>query len=161
MTIKAGDGLPDATLYVMAGDGPEARTTGDLFKGKRVAFFGVPGAFTPTCSARHLPGFIENAAALKEKGIDRIICFAVNDAFVMDAWGKAHDAEDAVMMVADGSADFTKAAGLELDLAERGLGLRCQRFSMVVEDGTVKSINIDPAGDFDKTSAETMLEELG
>jgi len=160
MTIKAGDSLPDATLYVMTGDGPEARATGDLFKGKTVAFFGVPGAFTPTCSARHLPGFVENAAALKEKGIDEIICFAVNDAFVMDAWGKAHDVGEAVMMVADGSADFTKAAGLELDLSEHGLGLRCQRFSMVVEDGTVKSINIDPAGDFDKTSAETMLESL-
>ncbi len=161
MTIKAGDRLPDATLYVMGADGPEARTTSDLFKSGTVAFFGVPGAFTPTCSARHLPGFIENAAALKEKGIDAIICFAVNDAFVMDAWGKDHCAGDEVMMVADGSADFTRAAGLELDLAERGLGLRCQRFSMVVEDGTVKSINIDPAGEFDKTSAETMLESLG
>lgn len=160
MTIKAGDSLPDATLYVMAADGPEARTTGDLFKGKNVAFFGVPGAFTPTCSARHLPGFIENAAALKEKGIERIICFAVNDAFVMDAWGKDHCAGDAVMMVADGSADFTRAAGLELDLGDHGLGLRCQRFSMVVEDGTVKSINIDPAGDFAKTSAEEMLSRL-
>ncbi len=160
MTIKAGDSLPAATLYVMADDGPQARTTDDLFKGKTVAFFGVPGAFTPTCSARHLPGFIENAAALKEKGIDEIICFAVNDAFVMDAWGKAHDTGRAVMMVADGSADFTRAAGLELDLSKQGLGLRCQRFSMVVKDGTVKSINIDPAGDFDKTSAEKMLKSL-
>ncbi len=160
MTIKAGDSLPAATLYAMTGDGPQARATGDLFKGKTVAFFGVPGAFTPTCSARHLPGFVENAAALKEKGIDEIICFAVNDAFVMDAWGKAHDVGEAVMMVADGSAEFTRAAGLELDLSGHGLGLRCQRFSMVVEDGTVKSINIDPAGDFDKTSAEKMLESL-
>ncbi len=160
MTIKAGDRLPDATLYVMNDGMPQARTTGDLFGGKTVAFFGVPGAFTPTCSAQHLPGFIEKAAALKEKGIDEIICFAVNDAFVMDAWGKDHDAGDAVMMVADGSADFTRAAGLELDLSERGLGLRCQRFSMVVEDGAVKSINIDPAGELDETSAEKMLGEL-
>lgn len=159
MTIKAGDKIPSVDLTIMTGDGPDTISTDDLFSGKKVAIFGVPGAFTPTCSAKHLPGFVNNADALKAKGIDTIACLSVNDAFVMGAWGKDQSVGDKVMMVADGSADFTKAAGLELDLMARGLGLRCQRFAMVVDNGVVSSIHIDE-GTFEKTSAETMLGEL-
>lgn len=159
MTIKPGDTIPSVTLYIMGKSGPEEITTDSIFKGKKVALFGLPGAFTPTCSAQHLPGFFSNANALKSKGVDTIVCLAVNDAFVMDAWGKDQGIGDAIMMLADGSAVFTKATGLELDRTERGLGLRCQRFSMLVDDGTVKTLNIDEAG-FDKTSAETMLTQL-
>ncbi len=160
MTIQVGDTIPSATLNIMTADGPSAITTDDIFKGKTVALFGLPGAFTPTCSAQHLPGFVANADALKAKGVDSIVCLAVNDAFVMGAWGKDQNVGDKVTLVADGSAAFTKAAGLELDLIERGLGLRCQRFSMVVDDGVVKSLNIDPAGTFEATSAEKILEQL-
>ena len=160
MTIQVGDSIPSATLNIMTADGPSAITTDDIFKGKTVALFGLPGAFTPTCSAQHLPGFVANADALKAKGVDSIVCLAVNDVFVMGAWGKDQNVGDKVTLVADGSAAFTKAAGLELDLIERGLGLRCQRFSMVVDDGVVKSLNIDPAGSFEATSAEKILEQL-
>ena len=160
MTIQVGDSIPSATLNIMTADGPSAITTDDIFKGKTVALFGLPGAFTPTCSAQHLPGFVANADALNAKGVDSIVCLAVNDVFVMGAWGKDQNVGDKVTLVADGSAQFTKAAGLELDLTERGLGLRCQRFSMVVDDGVVKSLNIDPAGSFEATSAEKILEQL-
>ena len=160
MAIQVGDTIPSATLNIMTADGPSAITTDDIFKGKTVALFGLPGAFTPTCSAQHLPGFVANADALKAKGVDSIVCLAVNDVFVMGAWGKDQNVGDKVTLVADGSAAFTKAAGLELDLTERGLGLRCQRFSMVVDDGVVKSLNIDPAGSFEATSAEKILEQL-
>ena len=160
MTIAVGDSIPAVTLNVMTDDGPGAIATDEIFKGKKVAMFGVPGAFTPTCSAKHLPGFVQNAASLKAKGLDSIVCLAVNDAFVMGAWGKDQNVGDTVMMVADGSAAFTKAAGLELDLTERGLGLRCQRFAMVVDDGVVKSLHVDAGGTFDKTSAESVLSEL-
>ena len=160
MTIQVGDTIPSATLNIMTADGPSAITTDDIFKGKTVALFGLPGAFTPTCSAQHLPGFVANADALKAKGVDSIVCLAVNDVFVMGAWGKDQNVGDKVTLVADGSAAFTKAAGLELDLIERGLGLRCQRFSMVVDDGVVKSLNIDPAGSFEATSAEKIREQL-
>ena len=160
MTVQVGDTIPSATLNIMTADGPSAITTDDIFKGKTVALFGLPGAFTPTCSAQHLPGFVANADALKAKGVDSIVCLAVNDVFVMGAWGKDQNVGDKVTLVADGSAAFTKAAGLELDLTERGLGLRCQRFSMVVDDGVVKSLNIDPAGAFEATSAEKILEQL-
>ena len=160
MTIRVGDSIPSATLNIMTADGPSAITTDDIFKGKTVALFGLPGAFTPTCSAQHLPGFVANADALKAKGVDSIVCLAVNDVFVMGAWGKDQNVGDKVTLVADGSAQFTKAAGLELDLIERGLGLRCQRFSMVVDDGVVKSLNIDAAGTFEATSAENILEQL-
>lgn len=160
MTVQVGDSIPSATLNIMTADGPSAITTDDIFKGKTVALFGLPGAFTPTCSAQHLPGFVANADALKAKGVDSIVCLAVNDVFVMGAWGKDQNVGDKVTLVADGSAAFTKAAGLELDLTERGLGLRCQRFSMVVDDGVVKSLNIDPAGTFEATSAEKILEQL-
>ena len=160
MTISIGDKIPAADLNVLTDDGPGGISTDEIFSGKKVAIFGLPGAFTPTCSAKHLPGFVNNADALKAKGIDTIVCLAVNDAFVMGAWGKDQNVGDKVMMVADGSANFTKATGLELDLTERGLGLRCQRFSMVVDDGEVKSLNIDEAGAFEKTSAEAMLGDL-
>ncbi len=160
MTIRVGDTVPAVSVATMGPDGLAELSTDDIFKGKKVAIFGLPGAFTPTCSAKHLPGFVDNAEAIKAKGVDAIVCLAVNDAFVMGAWGKDQDVGDKVMMVADGSARFTKAAGLELDLTERGLGVRCQRFSMIVDDGVVKSLHIDPAGTFEKTSAETLLEEL-
>ena len=160
MTINVGDSIPSIGLSTMTVEGPESVSTNDLFKGKKVAIFGLPGAFTPTCSAKHLPGFVQNADALKARGIDTIVCLAVNDAYVMGAWGQDQNVDDRVMMVADGSAAFTKATGLGLDLTERGLGLRCQRFSMVVVDGVVQSLHIDPAGSFEDTSAEKMLGEL-
>ncbi len=160
MTINVGDKIPTVDLAIMTADGPEGISTDDIFSGKKVALFGVPGAFTPTCSAKHLPGFVNNADALKAKGIDAIVCLSVNDVFVMGAWGQDQNAGDQVMMAADGSAVFTKATGLELDLIEKGLGLRCQRFSMVVDDGTVTNLHIDEAGGFETTSAETMLGEL-
>lgn len=159
MTISAGEKIPSVTINTMGEDGPGAVTTDEFFAGKKVAIFGVPGAFTPTCSAKHLPGFITNADALKAKGIDAIACISVNDPFVMGAWGKDQNAGDAVTMLADGSAAFTKATGLELDLTDKGLGLRCQRFSMIVNDGTVETMHIDE-GVFEKTSAEQMLSDL-
>lgn len=159
MTIKVGDKIPSVTLNLMTEDGPGSVTTDELFAGKKVAIFGVPGAFTPTCSAKHLPGFVTNADALKAKGIDTIACVSVNDAFVMGAWGKDQGVGDKVKLLADGSAAFAKATGLELDLTAKGLGVRCQRFAMVVDNGVVKSLHIDE-GTFEKTSAETMLSEL-
>jgi glutaredoxin/glutathione-dependent peroxiredoxin len=160
MTIKVGDKLPSVKLMRWGESGPQAITTDDLFRGKKVALFGVPGAFTPTCSAKHLPGFVQQADALKAKGVDAIVCTSVNDVFVMNAWGKEQKCGEKVTMVADGDAAFTKAMGLELDLGGKGLGLRNQRFSMLIDDGTVKVLNIDPAGSFDKTSAETLLSQI-
>jgi peroxiredoxin (alkyl hydroperoxide reductase subunit C) len=160
MTIKVGDKLPSVKLMRWGQSGPEAITTDDLFRGKRVALFGVPGAFTPTCSAKHLPGFVQQADAIKAKGVDAIVCTSVNDVFVMNAWGKEQKCGEKVIMVADGDAAFTKATGLELDLGGKGLGLRNQRFSMLVDDGTVKALNIDPAGTFEKTSAEVLLSQI-
>lgn len=161
MTIQVGDKVPSVDLAVMGENGPEGVSTDDLFKGKKVIVFGVPGAFTPTCSAKHLPGFVQHADALKQKGVDSIACVSVNDAFVMGAWGKDQNVGDKVVMLADGSAKLAKALGLELDLTERGLGVRNQRYAMLVEDGVVKSIEIDSAGTFEKTSAESMLSTLG
>ncbi len=160
MTIKVGDKIPSVTLHTMTKEGPKPISSDDIFKGKKVAVFGLPGAFTPTCSAKHLPGFVKKAAALKKKGVDEIVCVSVNDAFVMGAWAKDQKVGKKVFMVADGDANFTKAAGLELDLTGRGLGLRCQRFSMVVDKGVIKKLNIDPPGTFEKTSAESLLADL-
>ncbi len=159
MTIKVGDRVPSVKVVEATASGPAPISTDDLFKGRKVAIFGVPGAFTPTCSAKHLPGFLQNAGALKAKGIDDIVCIAVNDAFVMGAWGTSQEATGKVRMVGDGDANFTQAAGLELDLTGKGLGKRCKRFSMVVDNGVVKVLNIEESG-FDKTSAETMLGQI-
>jgi peroxiredoxin len=159
MTIAVGDKLPDVKLMKATESGPEAVQTADYFKGKRVALFSVPGAFTPTCSAKHLPGFVEKAGELKAKGIDEIACTAVNDAFVMGAWGQASGSPD-VTMLGDGSGDFAKAVGLELDLSGGGLGKRGQRYSMVVNDGTVEQLNVEAAGEFKVSSAEHMLGQL-
>jgi len=159
MTINVGESIPSVDLATMGAEGPEGISTDDLFGGKKVAIFGVPGAFTPTCSAKHLPGFVEHANAIKAKGVDTIVCISVNDAFVMGAWGQDQNVGNKVMMVADGSAKFAAATGLELDLIERGLGMRNKRFSMLVDDGVVKSLNIDDAA-LEATSAEQMLSDL-
>ena len=160
MTIKVGDKVPSGTLHTMTTEGPSAVSTDDLFKGKKVALFSVPGAFTPTCSAKHLPSFVKHAADLKAKGVDTIACMAVNDAFVMGAWGKDQKADGKVMMLADGNADYAKALGLDSDYSGYGMGTRGKRFSMVVDNGVVTHLNIDDEG-YGKTSAETMLEQLG
>ena len=160
MTISIGDKIPAADLNIMTGDGPGGISTDEIFGGKKVAVFGLHGAFTRTCSARHLPGYVDYANALKAKGIDSIVCISVNDAFVMGAGGKAQDVGDSVMMVADGSAKFVTAAGLDSDMSAKGFGVRSQRFSMVVDDGTVTSLQIDAPGTFENTSAEVMLGAL-
>ncbi|MDH3473157.1 MAG: peroxiredoxin [Rhodospirillales bacterium] len=161
MTLKVGDNVPNVTLYHMTADGPAAITTEELFSGKKVVLFALPGAFTPTCSAKHVPGFVQHAEAIKAKGVDTIACLSVNDAFVMGAWGGDQGVGDKVLMLADGSADFTKAAGLELDLTGRGFGLRSQRYAMVVEDGVVKSLHVEPdGGGLEVSSAENILSEL-
>lgn len=160
MTIKAGDTIPQATMNEMGSDGPVEITSSDLFAGKKVIMFGLPGAFTPTCSAHHLPGYVRFEKELKAKGIDEIVCFSVNDAFVMGAWGIEQSVDGKIRMIGDGSANFTRAAGLEMDLTARGLGLRCQRFAMVVDDGKVVSIDIEPTGEFAISSAENQLGKL-
>ena len=157
MTIKIGDRIPFVTLHHMTGEGPVEIATEALFSGKRVAIFGLPGAFTPTCSAKHLPGYVASADSFKAKGVDTIACVSVNDAFVMDAWGKDQNVGGKVMMIADGSADFSRAIGLELDLSERGFGTRCQRFSMLVDDGVVTALHVEEAGAFAVSDAETLL----
>jgi peroxiredoxin (alkyl hydroperoxide reductase subunit C) len=160
MAVKEGDKVPSGTFKMMTADGPKDVTTDELFKGKTVALFSVPGAFTPTCSAKHLPGFVQNAAALKAKGVDTIACTAANDVFVMNAWSKDQGCGDKVMMLADGSADFAKSLGLELDLTARGMGMRAQRYSMVVKDGVVAKLNVEAPGAFEVSSAEHMLSQL-
>ena len=159
MTIKVGDKVPSVNLAHMTENGPGELTSEELFAGRKVVVFAVPGAFTPTCSAAHLPGFVANADRIKAKGVDDVVCLSVNDAFVMDAWGKAQNA-DAIHMVADGSGEFAKAAGLELDLASRGLGMRSQRYAMVVEDGVVTHLHVDEPAKLDKSSAESVLKLL-
>jgi peroxiredoxin len=159
MTISVGDKLPDVKLVKATQDGPEALQSSDFFAGKRVALFSVPGAFTPTCSAKHLPGYVEKASEIKAKGIDEIACTAVNDAFVMKAWGAASGSAD-VTMLADGNGDFAKALGLTMDGSGFGLGTRGQRFSVVVNDGVVEQLNVEAPGDFKVSSAEHMLEQL-
>jgi peroxiredoxin len=160
MTIKVGDTLPEATFMTMTADGPAPVTTDDVFKGKKVALFAVPGAFTPTCSARHLPGFKDQAGALKAKGVDVIACVSVNDVFVMGAWGKSQEVGEAVTMLADGNGAFTTALGLELDGSKFGMGKRSQRYSMVVNDGVVETLNVEEGGDFKVSSADYMLAQL-
>jgi peroxiredoxin len=160
MTIKVGDKIPSVVLQQKTADGVQPVKTDDLFKGKRVVLFAVPGAFTPTCSAKHLPGFVQNADKLKQKGVDAVACVAVNDAFVMDAWGKSQSADGKVMMLADGSAHFAKALGLDLDLMEKGLGMRSQRYAMVVNDGKVEKLFVEQGGKFEVSSAEHVLSQL-
>ena len=159
MTISVGDKLPDVKLVKAGENGPEAVQAADYFKGKRVALFSVPGAFTPTCSAKHLPGYVEKAADLKAQGIDEIACTAVNDPFVMGAWNKAAGSSD-VTMLADGNGDFAEALGLTMDGSGFGLGKRGQRFSMVVNDGVVEQLHVEGPGEFKVSSAEYMLEQL-
>ncbi len=161
MTIKVGDKLPSATLAHMTGEGPAEIGTDELFSGKKVVLFALPGAYTPTCSAKHVPGFLANADAIKAKGVDTIACLSVNDAFVMGAWGKDQGVGDKILMLADGSAEFTKAVGLELDLTARGMGVRSHRYAMVVEDGVVKTLDVEEnPGGLDVSSAESVLSSL-
>lgn len=160
MTIKVGDKVPSATLMQMKDGGPKPVKTDDLFAGKKIVVFALPGAFTPTCSAKHLPGFIQNADALKKKGVDGIACLSVNDAFVMGAWGDAQGAGDKVMMLADGNGDFTRAVGLEMDGSRFGMGKRSQRYAMIVDNGVVKELNVEEPGAFAVSSAEHVLKQL-
>ena len=160
MTIQVGDKIPAAMLTTMTADGPAPVATEEYFAGKKVVIFSVPGAFTPTCSAKHLPGFIEQADAIKAKGVDEIACYAVNDVFVMHAWGENTGAGDKVTMLADGNGDFTKAIGLEMDASGFGMGLRSVRFSMIVENGTVTELNVEEPGAFQVSSAEHALGQL-
>ncbi len=160
MTIKVGDTIPSAKLMQGTAEGPKEISTDELFKGKTVVLFGVPGAFTPTCSAKHLPGFTQHFDALKAKGVDTVACMAVNDAFVMGAWGKDQGVGDKVAMIADGSAAFTKQLGLELDLTARGLGMRCQRFALIAKDGKVTHVAVEAAGAFEVSKAEAILAAL-
>jgi glutaredoxin/glutathione-dependent peroxiredoxin len=158
--IKVGDQIPSMTLTKATAEGPKPVTTDEIFKGRKVVMFAVPGAFTPTCSAKHLPGFVDNHDALKAKGVDEVVCMAVNDAFVMGAWGKASSADGKITMLADGSAALTKAMGLELDLVARGMGVRSQRFVLVAVDGKVSHIAVEAAGGFDVSRAEAVLAAL-
>ena len=160
MTIKAGDKVPSATFTAFGPDGPGPITSEGLFAGKKVALFAVPGAFTPTCSAKHLPGFKIHAAELRAKGVDTIACVSVNDVFVMKAWGENQGVGDDVLMLADGNGDFTRAIGLELDGSRFGMGARSQRYSMIVKDGVVSELNVEQGGEFKVSSAEYMLAQL-
>jgi glutaredoxin/glutathione-dependent peroxiredoxin len=159
MSIKEGDKLPQATMHVMKDGRPTPVSTDDLFKDKKVVVFAVPGAFTPTCSMAHLPGYVVNADKLKEKGVDSIVCVSVNDAFVMDSWGKEKNAEELVM-VGDGNGEFTRKLGLEMDGSGFGLGTRSQRYAMVVEDGVVKKLAVEAPGKLEVSKAESILESL-
>jgi len=160
MTIKVGDTIPSMKLTVATADGPKETSTDDVFKGKKVILFAVPGAFTPTCSARHLPGFVENTAALKAKGVDTIACIAVNDAFVMKAWAKDQGTDGKITMLADGAAAFAKAIGLEMDLNARGMGWRSQRYALIAEDGKVVYLGVEAPGSFELSTAEAVLASL-
>lgn len=156
--IKVGDTIPNVTIKTMTQDGPQDVQTDEIFADKKVVFFAVPGAFTPTCSAAHLPGFVVNFDKLKEKGVDTVACMSVNDAFVMDAWGQSQNAEQ-LMMVADGNADLAEALGLEMDGTGFGMGVRSKRFAMIVDNGVVKTLDVDEKG-FEKSSAENILQQL-
>jgi peroxiredoxin len=160
MTIKTGDRMPSGVFTIPGPDGPQKLTTEQLFAGKKVVLFSVPGAFTPTCDARHLPGFVQHAADFKAKGVDTVACMAVNDVFVMKAWGKASAVDDTVLMLADGNADYAKALGLELDATGFGMGLRGKRFAIVVQDGVAKGVFVEGPGEFKVSSAEYVLGQL-
>ena len=159
MAIQAGEKIPDVPIAIATSDGPQPTTSGDYFKGKRVALFAVPGAFTPTCSARHLPSYVDKAAELKGKGIDEIACISVNDPFVMSAWGDRDGSGD-IIMLADGNGQFAEAVGLEMDGSKFGMGKRSQRYSMIVNDGVVEQVNVEAPGEYRASSAEHMLEQL-
>ena len=159
MTIAVGDRIPDVPLSIATADGPQPTTSGEYFSGKKVALFAVPGAFTPTCSARHLPSYVEKAGELKAKGVDEIACVSVNDAFVMAAWGKADGSKD-ITMLADGNGEFADALGLTMDGSKFGMGKRSQRYSMLVNDGVVEQLNVEAPGEYHASSAETLLEQL-
>ena len=160
MAIKVGDRVPSATLRWLAPEGVKAVSSEEFFRGKRVVLFGLPGAYTRTCSSRHLPGYVAHQAELKRKGVDQIACLSVNDAFVMDAWGKEHGAGGKVTMLGDGSAEWTRGVGLELDRTKEGMGIRSQRYAMLVEDGVVKALHIEAPGQYEVSSAEAMLAAL-
>ena len=160
MSIKVGDKIPPAKLMTVTPDGPKEISTDAIFAGKTVVLFAVPGAFTPTCSARHLPGYLEHVDALKAAGVDTIACVAVNDVFVMDAWARDQKVDGRIMMLADGSGTFTRSLGLELDLVPRGLGVRSQRYAMVVKDGVVKNLAVEQPGGFEVSTAENVLSML-
>ena len=160
MTIKVGETIPSMKLMQATAEGPKEISTDDIFKGKKVVLFAVPGAFTPTCSARHLPGFVQNAEALHGKGVDTVACISVNDAFVMGAWGKDQGTDGKVLMLADGSAAFAKALGLELDLMGRGMGVRSQRYALIAQDGKVTHLAVEPPGGFEVSKAESILAAL-
>jgi len=160
MAIKAGERMPAGKLKTMTKEGPKDVTTDSLFKGKTVVLFSVPGAFTPTCDAKHLPGFVQLADQIRAKGVDTIACMAVNDVFVMNAWGKASNVGDKVLMLADGNGEYAKALGLELDASGYGMGTRGQRFALVVQDGVAKHVDIEAAGQFKVSSAEHVLSQL-
>ncbi len=160
MTIKAGERMPSGTLKTMTKDGPKDVATDELFKGKKVVLFSVPGAFTPTCDAKHLPGFVQLADQLRAKGVDTIACMAVNDVFVMNAWGKSSNVGDKVLMLADGNGEYAKALGLELDAKGYGMGTRGQRFSVLVQDGVAKEVNVEAPGQFKVSAADHILGQL-
>jgi peroxiredoxin len=160
MAIQVGDKMPAGTLTLATSEGPQKVSAEEFFKGKRVVLFSVPGAFTPTCDAKHLPGFVERAADLRAKGVDTIACMAVNDAFVMNAWGKSQGTDGKVVMIADGNAEYTKLLGLELDATGFGMGTRGQRFALVVDDGVVKHVNVEAKGEFRVSSADYVLDQL-
>ena len=159
MTIAVGERIPNVPLAIATPDGPQPTTSSEYFSGKKVALFAVPGAFTPTCSARHLPSYVEKAGDLKAKGVDEIACVSVNDAFVMNAWGKADGSED-ITMLADGNGQFAEALGLTMDGSKFGMGARSQRYSMLVNDGVVEQLNVEAPGEYHASSAETLLEQL-
>jgi peroxiredoxin len=160
MAIRVGDKIPSVTLRYLTPEGMQSVSSDEFFAGKKVAVFGLPGAYTRTCSSRHLPGYVTNADALKNKGIDAVACVSVNDAFVMDAWGKEHGAPGKVVMLGDGSAELTEALGLSVDRTSAGMGIRSQRYSMIVDNGVVTALNVEPAGEYGVSSAEAMLEKL-
>jgi glutaredoxin/glutathione-dependent peroxiredoxin len=160
MTIKVGDKMPSGTLTLATKDGPQKVSAEDYFKGRKVVLFSVPGAFTPTCDAKHLPGFVERAGDIRSKGVDKIACLSVNDAFVMKAWGKSQNTDEKVDMLADGNAEYTKALGLDMDATGFGMGVRGQRFSLVIDNGVVKQLNLEAKGEFKISSAEHVLTQL-